>query len=110
MARNVSQSITVNGWANLKTSIDKYNGESIIQGEATIVNMSATPCYVHFYDSPTTNPNSGISTAGTDGLPVCTDTAVAPSSAFTVPKGANIANIWLYTGSSISVKVSVYGG
>lgn len=48
--------------------------------------------------------------AGLSGLQIASDTAAAPSSAFTLPKGTDLATVWLYTASSIDVKVAVSQG
>lgn len=110
MARHqFTQKITVNGWANLLTTIQTagYTGPENPTGETTLVDFTTTPCYIHSYDSLTTNPNSGASVTATDGLPIATDTAAAPSSSYTFPSGTHLGTVWLYTGSSISVIAAV---
>lgn len=104
-----TQKITVNGWTNLLSTIQTagYNGPDAPTGETTLLDFTTTPCYIHFYDSLTTNPNTGASVTATDGLPICTDTAAAPNAAYTLRAGTHLGTVWLYTGSSISVNVMV---
>lgn len=110
MARmQFTKKITVNGWTNLLTTIQTagYTGPNAPTGETTLLDFTTTPCYIHFYDDTAVNPNTGASITATDGLPICTDTAAAPSSSFTLPAGTLLGSVWLYTGSSISVTVAV---
>lgn len=57
-------------------------------------------------DATSDNTTAGVA-AGTEGLPLATDTAVGPSSAFTLPKGTHLGTVWVYTASSLNITFSV---
>jgi hypothetical protein len=97
-----TDSLTVNGKKNLFTLLKAagYADSARVETEATIYNTSVSvACYLHFSTSNETEPGGT-----TNGLPILTG---APSGAFSLPKGADLSLIWLYTASSISVTVGV---
>lgn len=57
-------------------------------------------------DATSTNTTAGVH-AGLGGIPIAT--ASAPSSAYQIPKGTDLATVWLYAGSAITPVVSVEG-
>jgi hypothetical protein len=107
MGLSYTTPLTVNGSSNLNTVLRTagYTGNFKPAGEVVILNLNATPCYIHLTQDGATAPGTG-----TNGMPIGTDSSTAPSTSFSIPRGCDLCTTWLYTGSSISVKVSVNGG
>lgn len=103
MASAITKKISVNGWINLYTQAktDGYTGSPIVR-DATIINQNATVAYVHVTSDGATNPSTGA-----DGLPI--GTASAPSAAFSVVAGADIAGIWIFTSGAQDIKYHIQG-
>lgn len=106
MANNITITTSVDGWVNLLDALEAedYTGATRPLGEATVLNFNNTACYLHYGGSRTNNPATG-----TDGLPLSKDSAAAPSSAFAIPKGVDLATVWLYAASAVDVKIAVSG-
>lgn len=102
--------LTVNGSVNLATAMRAagYTGSGIISSLAIFNPSAAVPLYVHL-----TNNGSTAPVTGTDGWPVGAGASdVGP--AFYADRGANqssldIGTTWLYTASSIDIKVIAVG-
>jgi hypothetical protein len=103
MAKAVTEAFTLNNaWKNLgvQAIADGYTG-SLVAKSVTVLNFNATVAYVHFHTSGSTNP-----TTAADGLPIASDSAVAPSSAFTA-ENVDINTIWVHTAGNQTIKYSV---
>ena len=106
----ITKPITVNGWVNLGAALRTagWTGNMILSSLG-IFNVSASvSCYLHLTENGSTNPSTG-----TDGWPIGNGTSDA-GAAFFSDRGANQASIdanttWLYTASSISIKVIAVG-
>lgn len=90
MPRNFTNQITVNGWTNLSTAARTagYTGSDNPSGEITLVNSTATACYLHLSDDATTAPNIG-GTAQVETQTVVV-TAVTAGNAKVVITGADV--------------------
>ncbi len=105
MARAVSETFTLNNaWKNLWTQAvaDGYVGNPVVDS-LTVVNFNSTVAYLHFHTSGSTNP-----TTAADGLPLSSDTATAPSAAFSV-ENIDLSTVWVHTAGNQSIKYAVIG-
>lgn len=103
MANQITKKVNVNGWINLYTQAktDGYTGRPIVK-DGTILNQNAIVVYVHITGNGATNPATGA-----DGLPI--GTASAPSAAFTLAEGADIAGVWIFTSGAQDIKYQIQG-
>jgi hypothetical protein len=103
MALSATKKVSVNGWINLYTQAkaDGYQGSPIVRS-GTILNQNATVAYVHVTANGATNPATGA-----DGLPI--GTASAPSAAFNLDKGTDLAGVWIFTSGAQDIKYEVIG-
>lgn len=104
MARQISTVLSINGWKNLLTIARAagYEGNSIVL-EATVLNLNATVAYLHITSNGATNPDTA-----SDGLPIGTDTT-APLAYYTLPKGSDIAGVWINTSGAQNIHYSIIG-
>jgi hypothetical protein len=105
MALAVTETVAFsNGWKNLwvQAVADGYTGNPVCKS-MTVVNFNSTVAYLHFHTSGSTNP-----TTAADGLPLSSDTATAPSSAFSA-EGIDLSTVWIHTAGSINIKYCVIG-
>lgn len=105
MATSITETVSINGWKNLRAQAvaDGYTGSFVIR-QGTIVNFNDTVAYLHLTKDGATNPSTA-----SDGLPLSKDATVAPSSAYTLPPGTDIATVWINTGSALNIKYSLVG-
>ena len=105
MARAVTELFALsNAWKNIGTQAvaDGYVGNPVVKS-VTILNFNSTVAYVHLHPSGSTNP-----TTAADGLPISSDTAVAPSSAITF-EDVDINTLWVHTAGTQNIKYAVVG-
>ena len=105
MARAVTEAFTLNNaWKNIGTQAvaDGYVGNPVVKS-VTILNFNATVAYVHAHTSGSSNP-----TTAADGLPISSDTTVAPSSAITL-EDVDIHTVWVHTAGNQTIKYQVIG-
>lgn len=108
MAQSITKKVSVNGWLNLGTQAkaDGYKGHPILRG-GVILNFNSTAAYLHLANDGS-SAYSGSAT-GSDGLPIGTDTSTAPSPAFSLPSGADMNLIWIYTSGAQDIKYAIDG-
>lgn len=100
-----TESFTLNNaWKNMWTQAlaDGYDGNPVVKN-LTVLNFNTTVAYLHFHDSGSTNP-----TTAADGLPLSSDTTVAPSSAFT-QEDVDLSTVWVHTAGNQTIKYSIIG-
>jgi hypothetical protein len=105
MAIGRTESFTLNNaWKNIGTQAiaDGYDGHMVVR-ELTLLNFNATVAYVHSHESGTTEP-----TTAADGMPISSDTAVAPSSAYTL-FDADLRLVWVHTAGNQTIKYLIVG-
>lgn len=105
MSKGLSEAFTLNNaWKNLWTQAvaDGWDGSPSVKS-LTVVNFNATVAYLHRHSSGSTAP-----TTAADGLPISSDTAVAPSSAITLDK-VDLATTWVHTGGNQTIKYMIEG-
>lgn len=103
MARGLSATFTLNNaWKNLWTQAesDGWDGGPQVK-RLTIVNFNTTAAYVHRHTSGSTNP-----TTAANGLPLSSDTTVAPSSTITY-ENVDLATTWIHTAGNQSISYQV---
>jgi hypothetical protein len=105
MSQQVTELVSVSGWKNLwvQAVADGYQGSPIIKSGA-VINFNATTAYLHITNNGSTNPATG-----TDGLPLSSTAANAPSSAYTLPNGTDLAGVWIFTSGAQDIRYTVTG-
>jgi hypothetical protein len=101
---NATRAISVNGWKNvlalLQTSIAGYNGGLVKM--ITIINNNATAATVHLNDS------AAQPSTASDGLPIGSTAATAPSPAVTL-ENIDLAQLWVNTAGAQTLVFLVNG-
>lgn len=98
---NLSKTISVNGWQNVKTLLaaNGFTGDRVFR--LVIINNNAGLAYLHYSNSGTTAPSTA-----TDGIPIAT--AGAPSSMYS-DDNADLSVLWINTAAATNITFAVKG-
>ena len=102
---NITEKISISGWVNVDDALIAAVPTYQPAGKArsvTFLNNNAAAATLHFTDSGTQPANA------TDGLPIGTTAASAPSSSFTA-ENVDLNGIWINTGAAQDIIIAVIG-